>query len=346
MLERMARNDSVLPSNQALREALGLSDAILKNIELSELPLANIALKASRLARLLNDFAFQKVMEYEASGYPSTPTGVPQDVYKLAVLAGREHQQKDPKTAEIKNYIYTTSIEELEQESKSLEVALAAARDPDISVSSANPYQQVRSPVGNVLERNRLRTNATRAQERLSSRRSFIYSYVLQRHHELKFSGIADDIFSRIRERVDSGIGKHVPDAAQKLVAVYDNLQSENPENWSNAVHSCRRILQDLADSLYPPRDDAIIDVGGNKKTIKLGPDNYVNRLIAFLQERSNSERFTEIVGSHLSFIGDRLDSVFRAAQKGSHANIVSRQEADRFVVYTYLVTGDILSLL
>ena len=64
--------DVVPPSRQALRETLTLSEEVLKNIELSEMPLANIALKVSRLARLLNDFDAQKIMEYEAGGYPST----------------------------------------------------------------------------------------------------------------------------------------------------------------------------------------------------------------------------------------------------------------------------------
>ncbi|MDO9041996.1 MAG: hypothetical protein Q7U64_06595 [Desulfocapsaceae bacterium] len=334
----------VPPSKQALREALALSEDILKNIELSEMPLANISLKTSRLARLLNDFDSQKIMEFEASGYPSTPTGVPPDIYRLAVIAGRESQQKNEKSGEINNYIYTTSIEELEQEVKSTDAALAAARDPDVSVSSANPYQTVWNPVGNKFERDTIRSNAARAQRRLSSRRSFIYSYTLRRHHELRFSGIADDIFSRIREKVDSAIGDQVPDAVQKLAAVYENLQSENPEDWANAVHSCRRILQDLADALYPPREDINKDVNGNRRVIKLGPDNYINRLIAFLEERTDSKRFEEIVGSHLGFIGDRLDSVFQAAQKGSHS-VVSKEEADRYVVYTYLVIGDILSM-
>jgi hypothetical protein len=49
-------------------------------------------------------------------------------------------------------------------------------------------------------------------------------------------------------------------------------------------------------------------------------------------------------VGSHLEFIGERLDSVFQAAQKGSHG-VVDKAEADRYVVYTYLIVGDILSL-
>lgn len=222
---------------------------------------------------------------------------------------------------------------------------MAAARDPDVSVSSANPSQIVWNPLGNKLERDTIRKSSAVAQQRLSSRRSFIYSYVLRRHYELKFSGIADDIFSRIRESVDSLIGIKVPNAVQKLAAVYENLNSENSEDWSNAVHSCRRILQDLADAIYPPTEDKVKDVNGQKKTIKLGADNYINRLIAFIENRSNSERFKEIVGSHIKFIGERLDSVFLAAQKGSHSNIVNKSEADRYVVYTYLIVGDILTL-
>jgi hypothetical protein len=168
--------DHIPPSRQALREALALSEEVLRNIELSELPLANIALKVSRLACLLNDFSHQKVMEYEASGYPSSPNGVVPDIYQLAVSAGREYQQKDSKSGEITNYIYTTSIEELEQELKSIEAALAAARDPDVSVSSANPNQMVWNPVGNKFERDTIRNSAARAQRSLSARRSFIHT--------------------------------------------------------------------------------------------------------------------------------------------------------------------------
>lgn len=328
-----------------MREALTLSDEVLRNIELSEIPLARAALKLSRLARLLNDFEHQRIMEFEASGYPTSPNGIPPDVYALAVRAGREYERKDGKSGEVNKYVYAIPIEELELEANTAQVALAAARDPDVSVSSSNPSQFVWNPSGNQRERNTIRSNAAMAQRRLSSRRSFLYAYALKRNHELKFSGIADDIFSRLRERVDDRIGEKVPTAVQKLSAVYENLNSDNAEDWSNAVHSCRRILQDLADSIYPARDDAVIDAAGKQKTIKLGPDNYVNRIIAFLQEHSASERFQEIVGSHLSYIGERLDSVFRAAQKGSHST-VDRDEADRYVVYTYLVVGDVLSLL
>lgn len=82
--------DNVIPpTRQALEESLTLSEEILRNVELSELPLANIALKASRLARLLNEYDYQKIMEYEASGYPTSPDGVSPDIWKLAIVAGR-----------------------------------------------------------------------------------------------------------------------------------------------------------------------------------------------------------------------------------------------------------------
>jgi len=52
----MTDAEPIPPSRTALNEALSLSAQILCNIELSELPHSNISLKASRLARLLNDF--------------------------------------------------------------------------------------------------------------------------------------------------------------------------------------------------------------------------------------------------------------------------------------------------
>jgi hypothetical protein len=158
----------------------------------------------------------------------------------------------------------------------------------------------------------------------------------------MRFSRIAADIFSSVRETVDRTIGDLIPKAVHKLASVEANLRSENPEDWSNAVHSCRRILQDLADAVFPARTEVRVTSEG--KQIKLGSENYINRLVCFAEDNSSSKRFTALVGSHLRFLGDRLDSIFAAAQKGSHAT-VGRYEANRCVVYTYMVVGDILGL-
>jgi hypothetical protein len=338
-------SESIPPSKQALTEALALSSEILQNIELNELPLTDIALKASRLARLLNDTDYENIMQFEVGGYPSTPTGITPEVWRLAMLAGRVHEQKDD-GVETKSLAYTSSISEFEQIINLTPTSLQSARDSDFSVSSANPNQLVSTPPGNYFERQRIKGECVTAVKRLANSRKLVHQYVLLKHYELKFSGISDDIFSRLRARVDSAVGKSVPESINKFSSVYNNLLSENPEDWSNAVHSCRRILKDLADSLFPPREDKVIKNGKKPKVIKLGEENYINRLIAFIDSKTSSEKFSNIVGSHLSFIGDRLDSIVESSHKGSHSTITTKDEADRYVIYTYIVVGDILSLL
>lgn len=344
--------EQILPTKRALAEALQLSSEILRNIELSEVPLENIALKTGRLARLLNDFEIQEIIRYEVGGYPVSINGLHPDIYKLAVTAGREYEKletkpktsTEPATTITKKYVYTMPVNQMESDIWLGEASLVAAKDSDISLSSSNPNQHVGFGVqfGNAAERNKIRSSIADASKRLSACRCFIYHYVLKKHFELQFSGIADDVFTRIRLRVDSSIGNLLPDSVKKFNAVYDNLQSENSEDWSNAVHSCRRILQDLADVIFPAIDESRVKAG---KKINLGKDSYINRIMCFVEDSSNSERFQHLVGSHLEFLGERLDSIFKASQKGSHANILAREEADRYVAYTYLVVGDILTL-
>lgn len=181
----------------------------------------------------------------------------------------------------------------------------------------------------------------------LVKRKSFLHEYVSNKYYELKYSKVSTDIFSRTRLMVDEHIGKIVPDAMKQFASVYENLTSENTEDWSNAVHSCRRILQNTADVLYPARDDKVIKLpNGKEKTIKLGVENYINRLVAYVEEHTDSDSFEKIIGSNISYLGERLDAIYNAANKGTHDTITTKEEADRYVIYTYLIIGDILSLM
>jgi hypothetical protein len=338
-------NDQIPPTPKALQEALELSADLLADIELSRVVPMVAALKASRLARLLNDFDHQQLFRYEAGGYPSSSDGIPPEVWRLAELAGRTYEEKDPKSGKIKTVAYTESVDHLGERIDTEKLALSAAADRDISVTSANPHQFVMTPAGNSMERRIILNEIAAATKRLASRRTYIYDYALRRHYELKFSGIAEDVFSHIRNAVDGRIGELVPAALQQFAAVHDNLQSANPEDWANAVHSCRRIMQAVADAVFPPSSESRVkEMAKGRTEIKLGKENYVNRLVCYAEARSASQRFSDLVGSHLGFLGDRLDAVFSASQKGSHA-VVTRDEAHRYVVYTYMIVGDILSL-
>lgn len=307
---------------EGLKDALDLSLVLLEDIEMSVSPLSIVALKASRLARLVGQFDHQQIMIYESGGYPSGPNGVQPDVWRLGEIAGRTY--KKMVEGGLKSFL---SSEPIEQAEAMIEVG------KNIS-PNATPIERTRNS-----EMVRVRSKF------VAERRTYIHGYISAVYYELKFSSVASDVFERTRVRVDGEISDIIPDAVKRFSAVYDNLLSENNEDWSNAVHSCRRILQDAADALYPAREDRIINPGPKQKVISLGADNYINRLIAYVDENSDSDRFSEIVGSHMSYLGERLDSIFKAAQKGSHDVIASQDEADRYVIYTYLVIGDILHL-
>lgn len=331
--------EEIPPTKKALGEALDLSDEIIRNIELSEMPLANVALKTVRLARLTNDFNMIKIMELEISGYSNESSGfVPKEQWKIGIEANRQYQTEDKK-----DRIYPESIEQLEGEIRFNQTALEVARDADISFASANPSQSPRTYTGNWKERTEIRKRNDIILKRLASRRSLIYQYVLKKYLELRFSNIADDIFANIREKVDENIGKIVPESVERFNAVYEYLNSENTEDWSNAVHSCRRILKDLADAVYPPSEDKQID--GQETITKLDKEHYINRIIEFITQSSDSQSYQRVVGSQLKFIEDRLNSLLNASHKGTHETIVSKDDANHIVVYTYLLIGDILSL-
>lgn len=93
---------------------------------------------------------------------------------------------------------------------------------------------------------------------------------------------------------------------------------------------------------LYPPADRQV--KAGDGRTVKVGKDNYINRLVIFCESRTKSGISVKVMSSELRYIGERLDAVFSGVQKGSHAQI-DLSEAQRFVIHTYLLIGDILDL-
>ena len=163
--------------NTVLEQALQLSEEILSNIELNEISLSNIALKTSRLARLLDDFKNQKIFQYEASGYPTTPDGIAPDIWKLLQKCKRTYLKKNKKE-ELKEYANYKSIEQYENELLSAKESIFVSKDADISLSSANPHQFLSAPVGNTHERRTLRDIISSNSQIIASRKSYIYDYV------------------------------------------------------------------------------------------------------------------------------------------------------------------------
>ena len=54
------------------------------------------------------------------------------------------------------------------------------------------------------------------------------------------------------------------PVAINKSISVYENLKKENSESYSHVASSCRRIIKDVADGIFPAKKESII-VDGEK---------------------------------------------------------------------------------
>lgn len=183
--------ETALVSPDIRQEALSLAKEILRCIEESDTPISNIALKAIRLARLLNDSDYIKIFDYEVNGYPSTEKGVSPEVWRLATLAKRVFKKKDEKTDAEGEYAYIQSIKNIEDE-------LAAARAqcerlplPDRNLASMRGLSafamQAAYPIyaahGQMRE----------LSEKITSRKSVIHDYASKKCYELKFTGEANN---------------------------------------------------------------------------------------------------------------------------------------------------------
>ena len=303
-------------------EALILAEEILKNIELEEISMNSVVMKCSRLARLASNPTIMKAFQYELAGYPKDKKGrfLP-ETWVIGDVFNRVHLDTD-KDGKCEQYMFTETITELEASLESLKKYLEISTTP--------------------LERSSLPRRIKRTAGLIGRLKAGYHSYVLKVYHRLKFGAITEEIFNRMRKKVDENLQKFCPGAMKKFITVYENLKTGEDENWANAVHSCRRILKDLADSLYPPSKQEVTTKSGKK--MKLDKEHYVLRLIEFIKSKSDSETFTRVVGSTLDHIGNRIDSVYKSTTKGTHAKI-EKEEAARYVIHTYLLIGDILSL-
>lgn len=171
-------------------------------------------------------------------------------------------------------------------------------------------------------------------------------NYVRKKAHELasalfnqiKFSGAVSSCFDVLKEAVDDQLLDLNPPLAEQLMLAFKAVSSNKEEEWSQALTTCRRLLEGLADQLYPPVD-------GNVKGRPLSQANYVNRLWAFMDASIQSASNKELAKTHVDFLGSWMEKANKITNKGVHAS-VTQLEAVKAVFHTYLVIADILEYL
>lgn len=153
---------------------------------------------------------------------------------------------------------------------------------------------------------------------------------------------VVSDVIIRVFEQhlgfVEMKLRTDYPDAFGELCAAFEHLSDRSePEELAQAAASCRRVLSDLADRLYPASDEV-------RNGRKLDESKYVNRLWAYAEAKMESSTNAALVRAGLVHLGGRIDAVNKLACKGDHDDWTV-EEAYRCAVQTLLVISDLLAL-
>jgi hypothetical protein len=301
------------PQSSRRAEALELADQLLNDIEMSNIAPMDMARKTSRLARLLDDAEAMTWLRFEVGGYPNSLTP---EATKAAQRSNR--------------------ILEVEEEGGDEAATVATGTLGQLAALVDGAHARITVASGTPAERTQVQALIGKAQPVIDKVVGSMHAYVVEQYQELRFGSAVESAFEVVRREVDSAIGELVPDALPMLSAAFENATSNNPEDWSNAAGTCRRLLKAVADSVRPPGEE----VEGRA----MGDGNYINRLVNWINTNSSGPTAAKVVTADLAYLGQRLDAADSAGHKGAHAR-VDRFDASRFITGTYLVLGDVLRI-
>jgi len=206
---------------------------------------------------------------------------------------------------------------------------IEAAKDPDVSLKSSNPYQSVHH-FNNYQERLGIRNTTDVAQSALAAYRTEAYQFVMNTYNQLSFGEVVEGIFDKKRAKVEATLIKIFPDYKDRLKSIESNLRSNNAEDWKSAVVSCRSLLMELADLINPakPGED---------------PKNYQNRLMDAISPKIESKTKRELLENLIEEVKLRIEFTIKLTQGSAHKDRPPLEYAEDAVLYTYLVIAEVI---
>lgn len=325
-------------------EALEACKKILDGIELGTLAISAAALLCLRIARLLNDTNSIYWLQCETGGYPREANGhIIHKAWEAAYTHGRGSYNKDKQQV-----VFSDLVSELESEIINANKAIGNFSTAGVSASGdhaptamRNLTSTVSSATGQLLER------ISNANSKIASLTSAYYDYALKTYIELSFSDTTATIFDSYKEKVNKYLSSLSKDTILKLQAMEDKVNSNNPELYSQAVTTCRRLFIDVATELFnktfPNFTEKLYKTKSGKE-IDISGEHYINKISAVIEKMEEKSTKKTIIGSSIIYILDWIENLITLQCKGVHSEI-TKHDAEQCIIHTYICLGDILSM-
>ena len=142
-------------------------------------------------------------------------------------------------------------------------------------------------------------------------------------------------MFADTQTKVDGSLASVAGSALDKIERVSDRLRDGDPESVSQALTTCRRLIDSCADYVFPAQSEpyAISD----EATLNVGQQNVLNRLQAFTHQCGCSK-------SRRDRLRRTFSDLYERCSAGTHAEV--RVDEARFIfLQTYVALGEVLTL-
>jgi hypothetical protein len=160
---------------------------------------------------------------------------------------------------------------------------------------------------------------------------------------ELQFGGAVEFLMEEIRRKTDSKLSDFGDAMIAEAQSLYKSLISNNPADWSKVGHSCRRMLEILADFVFPARTKPFIGKDGQPHIV--GQEQYVNRLVCYVDQKTNgSER--KFLISEIKFFASYLDCLKEDLCSLEHnTSFGKKYHVNLAAIRTYLLVSELIRL-
>lgn len=304
--------------NSHLGVAKELSNVILVDLEINQLPVSQSLMKIKRLARILRDSDAQKWLDYEIMGYPVVfdpdELGSCKKYYisdRPVIRDERTHKSHPIGLPHLESYINSTKIE-------------------SVSKLGANESQKM-----HLLNKHHELVNDF---ERL---KTGIHNYVTEVNISLSVGDFAQDIFEDTRLAADRFIRQYCPRAGEQLLAIHDRMKHHDPGSFSLAIGAVQGVLASVADVVSPPGETSSQTRKGKERNT--AADKYLNRIFSYIKENSKNEKLVSMIESELKYIFSKTEPL---PEKSNvlHAG-VTPDDAHRAIIHMYLIIGEIAKI-
>ena len=326
-------------------QALEACDKVISGIEDETITVSSALLQCMKIARLVNDIEGQEWLSYEYGGYPETKDGlIVESAWEIAIQHGRGFISDEDK----KQHIFIALAAVLEESIESSRTALKNYSTQGFSASGEYALLATdRMNLRVAQQTNKLLEIIQTNEKRLSILRSQYYDYAIRWKIDLQFGNTARNFFEEYQEKVSLFFASFPTTTLQKLNALEDLIEDGNPERYSQALTSCRRLWEDVAKQLFdeflPDYKDKIFKAKSGVK-IDVSGDHYNNKLSAAIETLQSKAAKNTLVGSEIIYLVDWMDLILKLQSSGVHSDI-TRDQAVQCIIHTYIALGDILKL-